>query len=146
MRGLEDELVQKKEVEREMQEYVAELERNKGVPAGEAMAMGNRDEEYDKLKQRFTEVDRYMLSLYDFERFDTSYLAEATPFLKAKPALPLKPAKAAAPADIKGKKDLPAPKAAGAEKKPAPKHVSGGKAPAASPRAQKTPAPKKTKK
>lgn len=35
-----------------------------------------------------------MLGLYDFERFDCSYLDDAIPFMKTKPALSLKPTKA----------------------------------------------------
>ena len=129
----EDQLEAKRDVEiqmKELREQYEELERGKsGADGGEFVARTGRDEEYERLRDKYAEVDRYMLSLYDFERFNCSYLADAARFLKTKPALPLKPAKAPAAPDKKAdlKKPVDAAKApAAAAKKPA-----GGKAPAA---------------
>ena len=67
-----------------------------------------------------------MLSLYDFERFDCTYLSEAAPFLKTKPALPLKPAAG------KGGKDAKKPPATLAKAK-APAAAANGSASARKP-------------
>ena len=69
-----------------------------------------------------------MLSLYDFERFDCTYLSEAAPFLKAKPAPPLKPAAG------KGSKDVKKPSAAPAKAPAAAKAPASAKKPAAAPK------------